>query len=370
MRQITVAIHTYDRALELKAMLENEGITAALQNVNLEKPVVSSGVRVRINEDDLPLALRIIENPDIFRTNAAAAQDAGRFILVPVDFSEHSTKAVGIAFEIAQLQKAEVVFLHSYIDPYITGNVQLSDALSFDLAADSEARKQIEQTATSMMQHFAERMREHIKLGELPAVKFTTVVVEGVPEDSIVEYAKENTPYLVVMGTRGSKRKSAELIGSVTAEVLDKCRITLLSIPETFNAPTPFKPKNILMFSNLEQEDILAIDTMSRIFKDSNATVTIAHVPGKKRSFEMNEKQSMQSLLKYCTQNYPQFTFNVEALTIENAQQEYTDLKNERNIDLIVMPNKRKNVFARFFNPGLAHRILDNGDLPMLVIRV
>jgi nucleotide-binding universal stress UspA family protein len=93
-------------------------------------------------------------------------------------------------------------------------------------------------------------------------------------------------------------------------------------------------------------------------------------VPGKKRSFEMNEKQSMQSLLKYCTQNYPQFTFNVEALTIENAQQEYTDLKNERNIDLIVMPNKRKNVFARFFNPGLAHRILDNGDLPMLVIRV
>jgi nucleotide-binding universal stress UspA family protein len=172
------------------------------------------------------------------------------------------------------------------------------------------------------------------------------------------------------MGTRGSKRKSAELIGSVTAEVLDKCRITLLSIPETFNAPTPFKPKNILMFSNLEQEDILAIDTMSRIFKDSNATVTIAHVPGKKRSFEMNEKQSMQSLLKYCTQNYPQFTFNVEALTIENAQQEYTDLKNERNIDLIVMPNKRKNVFARFFNPGLAHRILDNGDLPMLVIRV
>lgn len=370
MRQITVAIHTYDRALELKAMLENEGITASLQNVNLEKPVVSSGVRVRINEDDLPLALRIIENPDIFRANNAQAQDADRFILVPVDFSEHSTKAVRIAFEIAELQKTEIVFLHSYIDPYVTGNVQLSDAISFDLAADSEARKQIEQTAHSMMQHFAERVRERIKLGGLPAVKFATHVVEGVPEDSIVEYAKEHTPYLVVMGTRGAKRKSAELIGSVTAEVLDKCRITLLSIPETFEAPEPFKPQNIIVFSNLEQEDILAIDTMSRIFKDSEAHVILAHVPGKKRSFESNEKQSMQSLLNYCTQNYPRFTFSVEELTAENAKERSCDLKTERNIDLIVMPNKRRNAFARFFNPGLAHRILDNGDLPMLVIRV
>lgn len=370
MRQITVAIHTYDRALELKAMLENEGITATLQNVNLEKPVVSSGVRVRINEDDLPLALRIIENPDIFRTNGSAAQDANRFILVPVDFSEHSMKAVHIAFEIAELHKAEIAFLHSYIDPYVTGNVQLSDALTFDLAADSEARKQIEQTAQSMMQHFADRVRERIKRSELPAIKFTTNVVEGVPEDAIANFAKENTPYLVIMGTRGAKRKSAEMIGSVTAEVLDKCRITLLSIPETFDAPTPFKPKNIIMFSNLEQEDILAIDTMSRIFSDSEANVTIAHVPGKKRTFESNEQQSMQSLLNYCTKNYPRFKFAVEHISLENAQAEYSDIKDKRNIDLIVIPNKRRNVFARFFNPGLAHRILDNGDLPMLVIRV
>jgi nucleotide-binding universal stress UspA family protein len=45
-------------------------------------------------------------------------------------------------------------------------------------------------------------------------------------------------------------------------------------------------------------------------------------------------------------------------------------LEKNLNIDLIVVPNKRKNVFARFFNPGLAHRILTNADLPLLVIRV
>ncbi len=34
-RLITVAIHTYERALELKALLESEGVKASLQNVNL-----------------------------------------------------------------------------------------------------------------------------------------------------------------------------------------------------------------------------------------------------------------------------------------------------------------------------------------------
>jgi nucleotide-binding universal stress UspA family protein len=78
----------------------------------------------------------------------------------------------------------------------------------------------------------------------------------------------------------------------------------------------------------------------------------------------------MQSLLKYCTQNYQKFTFSIEDLSLDKAQQECIRIEDERNIDLVVVPNKRKNVFARLFNPGLAHRILANADLPLLVIRV
>ena len=50
---ITVAIHTYAKALILKTMLENEGIQVVINNVNLIQPVVSAGVRVRIKEKDL-----------------------------------------------------------------------------------------------------------------------------------------------------------------------------------------------------------------------------------------------------------------------------------------------------------------------------
>ena len=44
-RFITVAIHTFDRAMALKSLLEREGLEVMLQNVNLTNPVIASGVR-------------------------------------------------------------------------------------------------------------------------------------------------------------------------------------------------------------------------------------------------------------------------------------------------------------------------------------
>ena len=73
-RLITLAIHTYERAVPIKNLLEREGIVVELNNVNLSTPVVSSGVRLRIRETDLPLALRIVENPDIFTPTSLPTQ--------------------------------------------------------------------------------------------------------------------------------------------------------------------------------------------------------------------------------------------------------------------------------------------------------
>ncbi len=101
-RFITVAIHTYERALSLRSILENEGIEVELNNVNLEVPGLSSGVRVRIREEDLPLALRIIENAELFGVNSSGtAQTLSHTIMIPVDLSENSFKAASVGVRLA-----------------------------------------------------------------------------------------------------------------------------------------------------------------------------------------------------------------------------------------------------------------------------
>ena len=111
-RLITLAIHTYGQAQALKALLEREGVNVVLQNLNLEQQLVSAGIRVRINENDLPLALRIIENTDIFAQPSAISPEnddsrQSRRIIVPVDFSPHSIKACDIAVSYTHLRAHE-----------------------------------------------------------------------------------------------------------------------------------------------------------------------------------------------------------------------------------------------------------------------
>ncbi len=70
------------------------------------------------------------------------------------------------------------MFLYSYIDPYITGNVQFTDALSYDIG-ETGAREQLVANARKLMEHFADRLRSAMKRGEAPMVKFDHTVVEG-----------------------------------------------------------------------------------------------------------------------------------------------------------------------------------------------
>jgi nucleotide-binding universal stress UspA family protein len=368
-RLITVAIHTYEKAVMLKTLLESEGVEVALQNVNLVQPVVSAGVRVRIKESDLPLALRVIENAEIFSPSGKRAADtAAAPVLVPTDFSAYSIKAAEMAFEIAHRVKAPIVFLHSYIDPQSTGNIQLTDALRYDIL-DEQKRKAVEAEATRKMDEFTARFKGKIKRGETQPVKFSTMIVEGIPEESIVEFTKNSPTALIVMGTRGSGKKERELVGSVTAEVLDSCRVPAFTVPEATDLPSLKAIRNIVFFSNLDQEDMLAMETFYRLFPQENFDVTIVHIPGKKER-KADASKAVMSLLSYCHDHYSSYDFTVREVSLATIIDDFRAIADEKPIHLIITPNKKKNIFARLFNPSLAHKLLFHADTPMMVIPV
>ncbi len=366
-RFITLAIHTYEKALSLRTLLENEGINVELHNVNLEDPRLSSGVRVRIPEHDLPLALRIVENRELFADNGSPDRPA-HTVLVPVDFSEHSYNAACAACEVGRRHNGSITLLYSYLDPYLAGKVQLTDTLSYE-TGERGARQQLEGEARRLMDNFAERLRSHMKRGHIPIVKVNREVAEGVPEDTIVDFAKANTPRLIVMGTRSAERKQADMIGSVTAEVLDEGRFTVLTVPEPLDCEAVLSPRHILFFSNLDQNDILAIDTLYRLFGDNESTVTLAQMPRKNRFSESAAEKALSRLTEYCAENYKQYRFETAPVRITDDD-EFSRLQDRYGFDLIVLPNRRRNALSRLINPGLAHRIIFGSDIPMLVIPV
>lgn len=374
-RLITIAIHTYEKALPLKQLLEREGIYVELNNVNLAAPVVSPGVRIRINESDLPLALRIIENIEIFDIPSLHPDKAmGGTILLPTDFTHYSDMAARMAFILAGQLGLSIEFLHAFIVPEMNQGVQLTDSYDYRLM-DMEARQSIQDDAEKIMKDYLGKIREQIKNGSLPGAKFTSTVVEGIPEEAILAYARENQPQLIVMGTRDAEKKENELIGSVTAEVLDSCRIPALTIPENVAPDLLDNLDKVAFICNLDQEDLIAIDALKRIFPKKDLDVTLVHIPGKHERFqprgraEKNEK-AQQALLDYCREQFPRYQFTMQTLRLENFVDDLGRVITEIPFRLICVPNKKRNVFARVFNPSIAHKILFRADIPMLVIPV
>ncbi len=103
---------------------------------------------------------------------------------------------------------------------------------------DEESVKTIIQKVHSDLNALSEKIKEKVESGEFPNVKYSCILREGIPEEEILRYAKEHRPkVIIIMGTRGKNQKDIDLIGSVTAEVIERSRTAVLAIPEN----TPFK---------------------------------------------------------------------------------------------------------------------------------
>lgn len=359
-RLITVAIHTYAKALILKSLLENEGIPVVINNVNLIQPVVSSGVRVRIQEKDLPLALKIIEQMSL--DDIEMSDDKNKpIVLIPIDFSDYSKMACLIGFDFAKQIGGKVLLLHSYVAmSYSVAMMPFSD--------DDYDDKHAEMNAIRKMEKFEQDVNDDISSGVLPAVKFSCKVEEGVPEVTILDCAQRENVALIVMGTRGKSKKEAELIGSVTAEVLDAGKFPVFSVPEGMETRKISEIKNVTFFSNFIQQDLISFDIFARIFKDKKLNITI--IPIEEQKKDEKSKQYLEQLLQYCQSHYKNFNFVIEHLSDANFLEDFELYVKKIYIDLILIPNKKRNIFARLFNPSIAHRMIFHSDIPMLVVPV
>jgi len=297
-RLVTVAIHTFDRAVELKNTLEEEGIEVKLHNVNLDEKVLGSGVRVRIRERDLPQALQIIESPDTSTSDQ-------RCVLLPVDFGKYSLKSVKLGMEYARRSRGRVILLHSYVNERHTMSLPFG---SDRYESPEDDFKNIKKNARQRMDEFKKMLMDKIAAGELPKVKIETKVTEGIPEEQILHYAHKYDVSLIVMGTSGTNRRRQNLIGSVAGEVMDACKFPIFTVPIGMPDVGLTDITHVAFFSNLIQQDLISFDRFARLFNMRGVEVTIIPVVDKKERRLVD--QSLQQLVQYCRDHYPECTFN------------------------------------------------------------
>jgi len=137
-----------------------------------------------------------------------------RSILVPIDFSPHSAKAVELALDLAASFGARVHFLHSCAFPRRFVTV-------YDLVFPEQLEREIYEAARGKLDAMLARGRER-------GLEVAGELTMEEASDAILRRARELPADAIVMGTRGLGGVRSALLGSVAEKVVRRapCPVT------------------------------------------------------------------------------------------------------------------------------------------------
>jgi nucleotide-binding universal stress UspA family protein len=361
---VTLAIRTYQRAQMIKTVLEESGIETVIHNLNLEHPEMAVGVRVRIKENDLPRALKIVEEMESAWEASSSNDISTPQVLIPIDFTDIVTKATDFGFHFAEILSAEVVFLFVYFSPTFT--ISSNNDMSTYSISDSELLRRIISSANADAENMTNLINARITKGELPDIPFSFELKEGVPEDQILDYCKKNTPALVVMGTH-VKKASNELIGSVTAEVMEGCAIPVFAVPVHMTMQSPEDIKRVAFLTNFDQKDLIAIDRAISLFASDQLEMFFIHASDKKEPWD---EVMLAGIKAYFANHYPKLITNYALLGAIDKPQILDKYLTTQKINVLAFNTRRRNIFARLFSPGLIYKMVMHSDTPLFITHV
>lgn len=364
---ITIAVHNYARAEIIRTRLEAEGVECYLKNINLIHSVISGGVKVRVSSGDLEKALRIVEKvSEQFRDEYQEEQrDTSRSvqrILVPIDFSDYSVNACRYAIGLAEKLNAEIKLMHVYYNP-VVNSMPLTDTYYYQVNMD-EIIREIELRAKSNMEEFYLDLKEKIERENMEGVKIDYALVRGIASEEIIAKSEEYKPDVIIIGTRGQGEKENDLIGSVTAKIIEDTKVPVLVIPED-SYYSGIATVNILYATNFDDSDYKAMKKLMNIMAPFDIRLYCVHIGT--HDSNVWDKVKMDSLKEKIMSQYKDYDIECSIMEEEDFLKGVQDIIREKRIDIISLVTHKRNLISKLLNPSVARKVLFHTNIPFLV---
>ena len=141
-------------------------------------------------------------------------------ILVPVDGSAHSKKALEFACELAKRFESELLLLH-VVQPPISTQTMGVDA---SVVTTEFRRQDLEEIGRNMIEAAKQITGDH------GCKNVETQIEAGSPAQHILDSAKKHNVDLIVMGSRGLTDIAGLLLGSVSHKVTHLAECSCVTI--------------------------------------------------------------------------------------------------------------------------------------------
>ena len=188
-------------------------------------------------------------------------------ILLPVVFTDTSTRVVHHAAWLARHFHAEVILLH-VVTPlaYPSGILESGHEI----------------TARDLHAHIIQQAQKNLDEAlqpELDGIAVTRVLLRGDPAREIIETARDRNVDLIVMSTHGYGAFYRLLLGSVTGKVLHESHCPVWTGAHVEEAPTgEFSIQRVLCSLDLGLHSHHTVSSAAQMAAAVDATLTLVHV--------------------------------------------------------------------------------------------
>ena len=271
-------------------------------------------------------------------------------ILIPVDFSATSTKAIVYAATIAKLNKGELFLLYVRAKKS-TANIKNSIADLRELTGESENyKKLLEKTANEIREKYS--------------IPVKVIIGVGNRISEIINVAEKKRVGLIVMGTRGSESASNLFSGSNSHKVVSRSQIPVMTVR---NENRKAKFSNILLPIDLSEHTRQKVNVAIQVAKMHAAKI---HLLGMLGSGDASDFGKLSSIMYQVKKRIEQddievsselikFVGNFAARTLSNVRRSKADV-------IITMTDQKngKGFLARKFD----RELVDESAIPVLSI--
>lgn len=277
-----------------------------------------------------------------------------RNILIPTDFSDNAMNAVKYALELFKYEKANVYFLHTYLDE-VYQEIELLNTDSFE-----EVKKVVSKRSQDNLEAV---LKEVNRMSPNPNHDYQIISAYNLLVDEIDVIVEAKSIDIIVMGTKGKTNDRKLILGSYTLQVLKYVSCPVLSIPSNY---THLKVKHVLFPTNYmipyKRRELKLLSEIVRSYKGIIDVLYISKTNKLSRRQEDNRLFIEEEL-----GNKNPITFKtVNNKNITNVI--FTYVK-EKEIDMLVMVNTRHSFLEDILFQSRVDKMSLNIDIPFLAMQ-
>jgi nucleotide-binding universal stress UspA family protein len=293
-------------------------------------------------------------------------------ILCPIDFSDHSLRALDHAVAFAKWYGSSITLIHVRPPapvPYPAGPGMVATFLT-------------PQERAALLDSLTRLQQEHCQ-GATCSVE----VVEGLVAMEILARADAMSADLVVIGTHGRSGFERLMLGSVAERVLRKAACPVLTVPAAVTAVTPVSEllKNIVCAVDFSDCSMHALRYALSIAEESDAGLTVMHVvevppdlpaedaggPFSLREYVASAQQARLARLHEAIPDDAREYCKIDTLvTTGKAYREILRVADERKAGLLVVGIHGRGAIDRLLFGSTTQHLVRLASCPVLTLRL